>query len=45
MARAKHPVVGFEAWTRELPLEKRELVAQDENLGVLGPVSTPTQHQ
>jgi hypothetical protein len=37
--------VVFEARTRHLALENRELVAQHENLDVLGPVSAAAQHQ
>ena len=38
-------VGGFETRSRDLALEDHELVAQHEDLGVLGPVSAPTQHQ
>ena len=38
-------VGGFATRTRDLAFEDRELVAQHEDLGVLGPVSAPTQHQ
>ena len=36
---------GLETRTRDLALQDRELMAQHENLGVLGPIRTPTQHQ
>ena len=39
------PVVGFETRTRDLALEHRELMAQHEDLGVLGPVPATAQHQ
>jgi hypothetical protein len=43
--REDRPVVEFKMRTRDLALQDRELVAQDKNLGILGPVSAPTQHQ
>jgi hypothetical protein len=41
----ERPVVVFEARSRDLTLQDRELVAQHENLGVLGPVPVTPQHQ
>ena len=41
----ERPVVVFEAWSPDLTLQDRELVAQHENLGVLGPVPATPQHQ
>src|SRR3954471_18589070 len=36
---------GSETRTRDLAFEDRELMAQHEKLGVLGPVRAPTEHQ